>query len=226
MTYAGKPLYWFSGDTAAGQVHGNVTDTWGKWSAVVTAKPARSSSQLGRVEPPAAEELGSRARVRRWEVFMSSDRRCARSLARSYSLAATKSARRTVEAVLVVACLSPRVLDCWRGRRARRDRLVESLGWCRLCRLDDKSSCHRDRSADPGDYRGVPRCGAIAAGTTATDVRPRLPPRPPLHGAQRDTGRAARHRADALLFRGGPQESCRGSSCRSSARCRVGARLR
>jgi predicted lipoprotein with Yx(FWY)xxD motif len=40
VTYNGKPLYRFVGDTAAGQVHGNVTDTWGKWSAVVTKAPA------------------------------------------------------------------------------------------------------------------------------------------------------------------------------------------
>ena len=44
VTYAGKPLYFFVGDSAAGQVHGNLTDTWGKWSAVVTAKPASSTS--------------------------------------------------------------------------------------------------------------------------------------------------------------------------------------
>jgi predicted lipoprotein with Yx(FWY)xxD motif len=44
VTYAGKPLYFFAGDSGAGQVHGNVTDTWGKWTAVVTAKPASSSS--------------------------------------------------------------------------------------------------------------------------------------------------------------------------------------
>ncbi len=47
VTYAGKPLYWFSGDKSAGQVHGNVTDTWGKWSTVVTAKSAKSSSGSG-----------------------------------------------------------------------------------------------------------------------------------------------------------------------------------
>ena len=47
VTYAGKPLYWFAGDSAAGQVHGNITDTWGKWSAFVTAKPASSSSGSG-----------------------------------------------------------------------------------------------------------------------------------------------------------------------------------
>jgi predicted lipoprotein with Yx(FWY)xxD motif len=38
VTYGGKPLYWFVGDTGPGQVHGNVTDTWGKWSSIVTAK--------------------------------------------------------------------------------------------------------------------------------------------------------------------------------------------
>ncbi len=44
VTYAGKPLYYFAGDSAAGQVHGNLTDAWGKWSTVVTAKAASSSS--------------------------------------------------------------------------------------------------------------------------------------------------------------------------------------
>jgi predicted lipoprotein with Yx(FWY)xxD motif len=44
VTYGGKPLYWFVGDTANGQVNGNVTDEWGTWSAVVTAKPAASAS--------------------------------------------------------------------------------------------------------------------------------------------------------------------------------------
>jgi predicted lipoprotein with Yx(FWY)xxD motif len=44
VTYAGKPLYHFIGDTAPGQVHGDVTDTWGKWSAVVTKAPSGSTS--------------------------------------------------------------------------------------------------------------------------------------------------------------------------------------
>ncbi len=44
VTYSGKPLYFFIGDTAAGQVHGNITDTWGKWSDVVTVKSAQPSS--------------------------------------------------------------------------------------------------------------------------------------------------------------------------------------
>jgi predicted lipoprotein with Yx(FWY)xxD motif len=47
VTYSGKPLYYFSGDSAAGQVNGNVTDTWGKWAAVVTAKPTGGSSSGG-----------------------------------------------------------------------------------------------------------------------------------------------------------------------------------
>jgi predicted lipoprotein with Yx(FWY)xxD motif len=44
VTYAGKPLYWFVGDTAHGQVNGNITDTWGKWSVYVTSKTGASSS--------------------------------------------------------------------------------------------------------------------------------------------------------------------------------------
>jgi predicted lipoprotein with Yx(FWY)xxD motif len=43
VTYGGKPLYWFSGDTSNGQVNGNVTDMWGKWSAVVTSKSGSGS---------------------------------------------------------------------------------------------------------------------------------------------------------------------------------------
>jgi predicted lipoprotein with Yx(FWY)xxD motif len=40
VTYGGKPLFWFFQDKSAGQVKGNVTDTWGKWADVVLAKPA------------------------------------------------------------------------------------------------------------------------------------------------------------------------------------------
>ena len=40
VTYAGKALYWFFKDTAAGQVKGVGTDTWGVWSVVVTKKPS------------------------------------------------------------------------------------------------------------------------------------------------------------------------------------------
>ena len=47
VTYGGKRLYLFSGDTAPGQVNGNVTDTWGKWTAVVVSKPTSGSSNTG-----------------------------------------------------------------------------------------------------------------------------------------------------------------------------------
>jgi predicted lipoprotein with Yx(FWY)xxD motif len=40
VTYGGKPLFWFFEDKSAGQVKGNVTDTWGKWADVVLVKPA------------------------------------------------------------------------------------------------------------------------------------------------------------------------------------------
>jgi predicted lipoprotein with Yx(FWY)xxD motif len=52
VTYAGKPLYFFVGDTGSGQVHGNITDTWGKWSVVVTTKPAQPSSGSGSSSGP------------------------------------------------------------------------------------------------------------------------------------------------------------------------------
>ena len=44
VTYAGKALYWFSYDTARGQVKGNVADKWGRWSVVVVVKPAGTRS--------------------------------------------------------------------------------------------------------------------------------------------------------------------------------------
>jgi predicted lipoprotein with Yx(FWY)xxD motif len=44
VTYAGKALYRFAGDTAPDQVNGNVTDTWGKWSVVVTKAAVTSGS--------------------------------------------------------------------------------------------------------------------------------------------------------------------------------------
>jgi predicted lipoprotein with Yx(FWY)xxD motif len=44
VTYSGKPLYFFAGDTGPGQVNGNVTDQWGKWSTVGTTRTAGSNS--------------------------------------------------------------------------------------------------------------------------------------------------------------------------------------
>jgi predicted lipoprotein with Yx(FWY)xxD motif len=45
VTYSGKALYWYAKDTAPGQVHGNVTNKWGKWSTVVTAKSSSGSGK-------------------------------------------------------------------------------------------------------------------------------------------------------------------------------------
>jgi predicted lipoprotein with Yx(FWY)xxD motif len=44
VTYGGQRLYTFSGDSGKGQVNGNITDTWGKWTAVVVSKPAAHGS--------------------------------------------------------------------------------------------------------------------------------------------------------------------------------------
>jgi predicted lipoprotein with Yx(FWY)xxD motif len=43
VTYNGKALYYFSGDSGSGQVNGNVTDEWGKWTDVVLKKGTSSS---------------------------------------------------------------------------------------------------------------------------------------------------------------------------------------
>jgi predicted lipoprotein with Yx(FWY)xxD motif len=48
VTYLGKELYWFVGDTAAGQVKGNgVKDSGGIWSVVVVSKAGSSGSGTG-----------------------------------------------------------------------------------------------------------------------------------------------------------------------------------
>jgi predicted lipoprotein with Yx(FWY)xxD motif len=52
VTYAGKALFWFSKDKV-GQVTGNVTDTWGKWSDVVLVKPSgKKPTTTTSTEPP------------------------------------------------------------------------------------------------------------------------------------------------------------------------------
>jgi predicted lipoprotein with Yx(FWY)xxD motif len=43
VTYNGHRLYWFVADKVPGKVKGNITDQWGKWTAVVVAKAPSSS---------------------------------------------------------------------------------------------------------------------------------------------------------------------------------------
>ena len=43
VTYGGKAVYWFVGDSK-GTLRGNITDQWGKWTAVVVTKPSATSS--------------------------------------------------------------------------------------------------------------------------------------------------------------------------------------
>jgi predicted lipoprotein with Yx(FWY)xxD motif len=52
VTYSGKALYWFSGDRTVGQAAGNVTNQWGKWSAVVTV--GLSTTSTSQLPPPSA----------------------------------------------------------------------------------------------------------------------------------------------------------------------------
>jgi len=46
VTYGGKPLYYFVGDTAPGQAHGNVSDTWGSWTVVKIGSSTASASNV------------------------------------------------------------------------------------------------------------------------------------------------------------------------------------
>ena len=47
VTYEGIPLYRFTGDRAAGEVTGNVSDTWGKWSSINPKSPLTPPKKLG-----------------------------------------------------------------------------------------------------------------------------------------------------------------------------------
>jgi predicted lipoprotein with Yx(FWY)xxD motif len=47
VTYGGKALYLFVGDTSAATVNGNVSDEWGTWAPVVTKKASTSSAGSG-----------------------------------------------------------------------------------------------------------------------------------------------------------------------------------
>jgi predicted lipoprotein with Yx(FWY)xxD motif len=49
VTYAGQPVYFFAFDNVRGKVKGNITDTWGKWTAVVVNKGSSGSSGAGSV---------------------------------------------------------------------------------------------------------------------------------------------------------------------------------
>ena len=59
VTYSGKPLYTFTEDMTAGQANGNVTDTWGKWSAVVTAEKSAPASSGSKTTSTTAASSGS-----------------------------------------------------------------------------------------------------------------------------------------------------------------------
>jgi predicted lipoprotein with Yx(FWY)xxD motif len=58
VTYAGKALYFFSGDKAAGMVKGNVKDTWGRWSDVVLKAPATTGTPTTTTTAPSGGGTG------------------------------------------------------------------------------------------------------------------------------------------------------------------------
>ena len=47
ITYDGSPLYWNLKDKAPGQVHGNVSDKFAKWSVIVTEKASSGGGGNG-----------------------------------------------------------------------------------------------------------------------------------------------------------------------------------
>jgi predicted lipoprotein with Yx(FWY)xxD motif len=58
VTYGGKPLYRFFKDKSVGQVNGDLSDTWGKWSAVVTVKPSSGGSPTTTTTSPGGGGVG------------------------------------------------------------------------------------------------------------------------------------------------------------------------
>jgi predicted lipoprotein with Yx(FWY)xxD motif len=60
VTYGGKALYWFFEDKSAGQVKGNVSDTWGTWDDVVLVRPASApatTTTTAKVTPTSAPTM-------------------------------------------------------------------------------------------------------------------------------------------------------------------------
>jgi predicted lipoprotein with Yx(FWY)xxD motif len=47
VTYEGIPLYTFTGDKKAGQVKGNVKDTWGQWWSINPKSPLVAPKKSG-----------------------------------------------------------------------------------------------------------------------------------------------------------------------------------
>jgi len=52
VTLDGIPLYRFVGDTKAGQVSGNITDTWGKWFSINPKSPHAAPTKKSGGSPP------------------------------------------------------------------------------------------------------------------------------------------------------------------------------
>jgi predicted lipoprotein with Yx(FWY)xxD motif len=59
VTYGGKRLYTYTGDSGKGQVNGNITDTWGKWTAVAVSKPAAQGSGSSSTTTSGSSNAGS-----------------------------------------------------------------------------------------------------------------------------------------------------------------------
>lgn len=58
VTYNGQPVYWFKLDKK-GQVTGNITDQWGKWTVVVVKKAAKSGAGSGSNSGSGGSNAGS-----------------------------------------------------------------------------------------------------------------------------------------------------------------------
>jgi predicted lipoprotein with Yx(FWY)xxD motif len=60
VTYGGQPVYWFAYDNVRGKIKGNITDKWGKWTAVVVSKGSSGSgSSSGTTTTSGGSNTGS-----------------------------------------------------------------------------------------------------------------------------------------------------------------------
>ena len=191
----------FNRDKAGGEGHGHVTDTE-RVARTVTAKPAKakSASWLGGANTssrPAAVGVSARAVDEEVAVTVVAAPVCAPSPTRVEQKSRGANGRRLAVSSRVylpacsMAALAAALVGIGWSSRFGGTGFAAYMSSVRVIVIGPISLA---------DYRGVSRCGAGAASTTATAVRPWSPSGPPLYGLHRDARHSTRRGAYPLVF--------------------------